>query len=132
MNIQPTSEEERRRQLDQRQDVPIQPTQTQGIEWNDPRGYKESYFNKMSYNDIRPIFEREWDHVNTFIPIWSEVGKDSSKPSERETSKIVEEEKVEEEDMNPEPVLIKKKDVGIRRKTLARRRASDKQGQDAQ
>ncbi|GJV71707.1 hypothetical protein Tco_1491702 [Tanacetum coccineum] len=85
----------------------------------------------MSYNDIRPIFERVWDHVNTFIPIGSEVGKDSSKPSERETSKTVEEEKVEEEDVNPEPVLIEKKAVGIRRKTLARRRASDKQGQDS-
>ncbi|GJZ54931.1 hypothetical protein Tco_0610124 [Tanacetum coccineum] len=94
-------------------------------------GYKESYFKKMSYNDIRPIFERVWDYVNTFISIGSEVGKDSSKPSERETSKTVEEEKVEKEDVNPEPVLIEKKAVGIRRKTLARRRASDKQGQDS-
>ncbi|GJX31382.1 hypothetical protein Tco_0241237, partial [Tanacetum coccineum] len=151
---------ELQRQLDQRQDVPTQPTQSQGIDWNDPRvlryhalknkpvsiaqarrnmitylknqgGYKESYFKRMSYNDIRPIFERVWDHVNTFIPIGSEVEKDSSKPSERETSKTVEEEKVEEEDVNPEPVLIEKKAVGIRRKTLARRRASDKQGQDS-
>ncbi|GJU14862.1 hypothetical protein Tco_1142828 [Tanacetum coccineum] len=149
---------ELQRQLDQRQEVPTQPTQSQGIDWNDPSvlryhalknkpvsiaqarrnmitylknqgSYKESYFKRMSYNDIRPIFERVWDHVNTFIPIGSEVEKDSSKPSERETSKIVEEEKVEEEDVNPEPVLIEKKAVGIRRKTLARRRASDKQGQ---
>ncbi|GJT63116.1 hypothetical protein Tco_1006649 [Tanacetum coccineum] len=81
-------------------------------------GYKKSYFKKISYNDIRLIFKRVWDHVNTFIPIGSEVGKDSSKPSERETSKIVEEEKVEEEDENPEPVLIEKKAVGIRRKHL--------------
>ncbi|GJS54140.1 hypothetical protein Tco_0627502 [Tanacetum coccineum] len=94
-------------------------------------GYKESYFKRMSYNDIRPIFERVWDHVNTFIPIGSEVEKDSSKPSERETLKTVEEEKVEEEDVKPEPVLIEKKAVRIRRKTLARRRASDKQGQDS-
>ncbi|GJY37312.1 hypothetical protein Tco_0422690 [Tanacetum coccineum] len=151
---------ELQRQLDQRQEVPTQPTQSQGIDWNDPSvlryhalknrpvsiaqarrnmitylknqgGYKESYFKRMSYNDIRPIFERVWDHVNTFIPIGSEVEKDSSKPSERETSKIVEEEKVEEEDVKPEPVLIEKKAVGIRRKTLARRRASDKQGQDS-
>ncbi|GJW88511.1 hypothetical protein Tco_0163851 [Tanacetum coccineum] len=151
---------ELQRQLDQRHEVPTQPTQSQGIDWNDPSvlryhalknrpvsiaqarrnmitylknqgGYKESYFKKMSYNDIRPIFERVWDHVNTFIPIGSEVEKDSSKPSEKETSKIVEEEKVEEEEVNPEPVLIEKKAVGIRRKTLARRRASDKQGQDS-
>ncbi|GKA48847.1 hypothetical protein Tco_0741805 [Tanacetum coccineum] len=90
-------------------------------------GYKEGYFKRMSYNDIRLIFERVWDHVNTFIPIEFEVEKDSSKPSERETLKIVEEEKVKEEDVNPEPVLIEKKVVGIRRKTLARGRASDKQ-----
>ncbi|GKG51087.1 hypothetical protein Tco_0539211, partial [Tanacetum coccineum] len=67
----------------------------------------------MRYNDIRPIFKRVGDHVNTFIPIGSKVGKDSSKPSERETSKTVEEEKVEE-DVNPEPVLIEKKAVGIK------------------
>ncbi|GJX72275.1 hypothetical protein Tco_0309446 [Tanacetum coccineum] len=105
---------ELQRQLDQRQEVPTQPTQSQGINWNDPsvlryhalknkpvliaqarrnmitylknqESYKESYFKRMSYNDIRPIFERVWDHVNTFIPIGSEVEKDSSKPSERET-----------------------------------------------
>ncbi|GKB97336.1 hypothetical protein Tco_0983473 [Tanacetum coccineum] len=158
---------ELQRQLDQRQQVPTQPTQSQGIDWNDPSvlryhalknkpmsiaqarrnmitylknqgGYKECYFKRMSNNDIRPIFERVWDHVNTFIPIGSEVEKDSSKPSERETSKTVEEEKVEEEDVNPKPVLIEKKAVRIRRKTLARRRktlarrrASNKQGQDS-
>ncbi|GJW20908.1 hypothetical protein Tco_0031530 [Tanacetum coccineum] len=151
---------ELQKQLDERQQVPTEATQSKGIDWNDPSvlryhalknkhvsiaqarrnmitylknqgSYKESYFKRMSYNDIRPIFERVWDHVNTFIPIGSEVEKDSSKPSERETSKTVEEEKVEEEDVNPEPVLIEKKAVGIRRKTLARRRASDKQGQDS-
>ncbi|GJT34405.1 hypothetical protein Tco_0924824 [Tanacetum coccineum] len=90
-------------------------------------GYKESYFKRMSYNDIRLIFERVWDYVNTFIPIGFEVEKDSSKPSEKETSKAVEEEKVEEEEVNLEPVLIEKKVVGIRIKTLAKRRATDKQ-----
>ncbi|GKA35261.1 reverse transcriptase domain-containing protein [Tanacetum coccineum] len=86
----------------------------------------------MSYNDIStPIFERVWDHVNTFIPIGSEVEKGSSKPSKRETSKTVEEEKVEKEDVKPDPVMSKKKVVGTRRKTLARRRASDKQVEDS-
>ncbi|GJS33052.1 putative ribonuclease H-like domain-containing protein [Tanacetum coccineum] len=85
----------------------------------------------MSYNDIRPIFERVWDHVNTFIPIWSEVEKGSSKPSKRETSKIVEEEKVEKEDVKPNPLMSEKKAVRTRRKTLARRRASDKQVEDS-
>ncbi|GJX84898.1 hypothetical protein Tco_0335672 [Tanacetum coccineum] len=84
----------------------------------------------MSYNDIRPIFERVWDHVNTFIPIGSEVEKGSSKPSKRETSKAVEEENVEKEDVKPDPVISEKKAVGTRRKTLARRRASEKQVED--
>ncbi|GJT51739.1 hypothetical protein Tco_0977896, partial [Tanacetum coccineum] len=61
----------------------------------------------------------------------SEVEKDYSKPSEKETSKTVEEEKVEEEDVNLEQVLIEKKAIGIRRKTLARRRASVQTGQDS-
>ncbi|GKB86419.1 hypothetical protein Tco_0958691 [Tanacetum coccineum] len=87
-------------------------------------GYKESYFKRMSYNDIRPIFERVWDHVNTFIPIGSEVEKWSSKPSKRETSKTVEEEKVEKEDVKLDLIMIEKKAVRIRRKTLARRKAS--------
>ncbi|GJU62078.1 hypothetical protein Tco_1243913 [Tanacetum coccineum] len=93
-------------------------------------GYKESYFKRMNYNDIRPIFERVWDHVNTFIPIESEVEKGSSKPSKRETSKTVEEEKVEKEDVKSDPVMSEKKAVGTRRKTLASRRASDKQIED--
>ncbi|GJW22189.1 hypothetical protein Tco_0032811 [Tanacetum coccineum] len=160
--VQLSMDEELARKLQEEErirfNVPTQPTQSQGINWNDPSvlryhalknrhvsiaqarrnmitylknqgGYKEIHFKKMSYDDIRLIFERVWDHVNTFIPIGSEFEKDSSKPSEKETSKIVEEEKVKEEDMNPEPVLIEKKVVGIRRKTLARRRTSDKQGQ---
>ncbi|GKF00053.1 hypothetical protein Tco_0023403 [Tanacetum coccineum] len=143
---------ELQKQLDERQQVPTEATQSKGIDWNDPSvliyhalknkhvsiaqerrimitylknqgSYKESYFKRMSYNNIRPIFERVWDHVSTFIPIGSEVEKDYSKPSERETSKTV-----KEEDVNLEPLLIEKKAVRIRRKTLARRRASDKQG----
>ncbi|GKA51998.1 putative ribonuclease H-like domain-containing protein [Tanacetum coccineum] len=149
---------ELQKQLDERQQVPTEATQSKGIDWNDPsilryhalknrhvsiaqarrnmitylknqEGYKESYFKKMSYDDIRPIFERVWDHVNTFIPIGFKVEKDSSKPIKRETSKTIEKEKVKEENVNPESVLIEKKAIGIRIKTLTRRRASDKQGQ---
>ncbi|GJX90949.1 hypothetical protein Tco_0344275 [Tanacetum coccineum] len=61
----------------------------------------------------------------------SEVEKGSSKPSKRETLKTVEEEKVEKEDVKPDPVMSEKKAVGTRRKTLARRRASDKQVEDS-
>nr|GFA03046.1 hypothetical protein [Tanacetum cinerariifolium] len=31
-------------------------------------GYKQSYFKGMKYEDIRPLFERIWDQVYTFVP----------------------------------------------------------------
>ncbi|GJR44417.1 hypothetical protein Tco_1312520 [Tanacetum coccineum] len=102
---------ELQRQLDERQQnkpVSIAQARRNMITYlKNQGGYKESYFKRMSYNDIRPIFERVWDHVNTFIPIGSEVEKGK-----------------------PDPVMIEKKAVGTRRKTLARRRASDKQVED--
>ncbi|GKA17207.1 hypothetical protein Tco_0697044 [Tanacetum coccineum] len=66
----------------------------------------------MSYEDIRPIFEKVWDQVNTFVPI---------------SSTLVEEEKVEEEDVKPEQIVkeISKKSGGTRRKSLARKRARE-------
>ncbi|GJX29783.1 hypothetical protein Tco_0237862 [Tanacetum coccineum] len=89
------------RQLDQRHEnrhVSIAQARRNMITYlKNQGGYKESYFKKIGYDDIRLIFKRVWDHVNTFTPKGSEVEKDSSKPSERETSKTVEEEKVEEE-----------------------------------
>ncbi|GJS29009.1 hypothetical protein Tco_0489629 [Tanacetum coccineum] len=89
----------------------------------------------MKLNTVRkrsvtsPVIDEHYTSgLNTFILIGSEVEKDSSKPTERETLKTMEEEKVEEEEeVDAEPVLIEKKAIGIRRKTLARRRASDKQ-----
>ncbi|GJV02431.1 hypothetical protein Tco_1336000 [Tanacetum coccineum] len=99
---------ELQRQLDQRQEVPTQPTQSQGINWNDP--------SVLRYHALknRPVsIAQARRNMITYLK-----------------NQGVEEEKVEEEDVNPEPVLIEKKAVGIRRKTLARRRASDKQGQD--
>ncbi|GJS09631.1 hypothetical protein Tco_0366427 [Tanacetum coccineum] len=99
---------ELQRQLDQRQEI------------------KQQDIDNILEESRRLQVEEVWDHVNTFIPIGSEVEKDSSKPSERETLKTVEEEKVEEDDVNPEPMLIEKKAVGIRRKTLARRREVNK------
>ncbi|GJV09219.1 hypothetical protein Tco_1346875 [Tanacetum coccineum] len=105
---------ELQRQLDERQQVPTEATQSKGIDWNDP--------NVLRYHALKnkPVV---WDHVNTFIPIESEVEKGSSKPSKRETSNTVEEEKVEKEDVKSDPVMSEKKVVGTRRKTLARRRA---------
>nr|GEU98807.1 transposon Ty3-I Gag-Pol polyprotein [Tanacetum cinerariifolium] len=37
------------------------------------RGYKKSYSKGMKYKDIRPLFERIWDQVHTFVPKDSEI-----------------------------------------------------------
>ncbi|GJS62388.1 hypothetical protein Tco_0657172 [Tanacetum coccineum] len=45
------------------------------IDWNDPSnqgGYKMKGFKGMSYDDIRPIFEKVWDQVHSFVPMDSE------------------------------------------------------------
>ncbi|GJT77732.1 hypothetical protein Tco_1044457 [Tanacetum coccineum] len=62
-------------------------------------GFKMSHFKGMSYEEIRPIFERVWDQNQSFVPMDSE---DKEKGS-------------------------KKKAGGSRKKTLARKRASEKQ-----
>ncbi|GJT92503.1 putative ribonuclease H-like domain-containing protein [Tanacetum coccineum] len=140
------------RQLDERQEVPAEPTQTHDIDWNDPSvlryhalqnrpyyvaevrrnmimylknqaGYKQSYFKGMKYEEIRPIFEKVWDQVNTFVPIGSEI--------EKETSKPVEEERVQEEDVKPEQIVKESsKKSGRRRKSLARKRARETQSEE--
>ncbi|GJT23134.1 hypothetical protein Tco_0893071 [Tanacetum coccineum] len=42
-------------------------------------GYKMSYFKGMSYEDIRPIFERVWDQNHAFVPKDSEIEKEVMK-----------------------------------------------------
>ncbi|GJS49214.1 hypothetical protein Tco_0599335 [Tanacetum coccineum] len=44
-------------------------------------GYKLSHFKGMSYEDIRPIFERVWDQNNAFVPKDSEIKKEVIKRS---------------------------------------------------
>ncbi|GJS79328.1 ribonuclease H-like domain-containing protein [Tanacetum coccineum] len=63
-------------------------------------GYKQSFFKGMKYEEIRPIFEKVWDQTHTFVPMDSE---DKEKGTE-------------------------KKSGGTRKKTLAKKRASEKQG----
>ncbi|GKD65943.1 hypothetical protein Tco_1308051, partial [Tanacetum coccineum] len=58
-----------------------------------------NYFKGMKYEDIRPIFEKVWDQNQSFVPMDSE---DKEKGS-------------------------KKKAGGSRKKTLARKRAGEKQ-----
>ncbi|GKC88892.1 hypothetical protein Tco_1149541, partial [Tanacetum coccineum] len=40
------------------------------------RGYKQSHFKGMSYEDIRPIFERVWDQNQSFVPKDSKIEKE--------------------------------------------------------
>ncbi|GJW49201.1 hypothetical protein Tco_0090552 [Tanacetum coccineum] len=56
--------------------------------------YKISDFKGMSYNDIRPIFEKVWDFNQNIEPMDAEHGSEKQKSPEKEKSpeKIVEEE----------------------------------------
>ncbi|GJU53870.1 ribonuclease H-like domain-containing protein [Tanacetum coccineum] len=62
-------------------------------------GYKMNYFKGMKYEDIRPIFEKVWDQNQSFIPMDFE---DKEKGSKKNVG-------------------------GSRKKTLARKRAGEKQ-----
>ncbi|GJW95992.1 hypothetical protein Tco_0177800 [Tanacetum coccineum] len=64
-------------------------------------GYKQSYFKGMKYEEIRPIFENVWDQTHTFVPIDL---KDKEKDSKKK---------------------------GSRTKSLARKRAGEKQSKES-
>nr|GEX23926.1 copia protein [Tanacetum cinerariifolium] len=44
-----------------------------------PRGYKQSYFKGIKYEDIKPLFERIWDQFHTFIPNDSKIEREVMK-----------------------------------------------------
>ncbi|GJW57409.1 hypothetical protein Tco_0104140 [Tanacetum coccineum] len=114
----------------QTSEVPAEATQLQTIDWSDPamlryhafqnrpdsvaevrknivmylknkKGYKQSYFKGMKYEEIRPIFEKVWDQTHTFVPMDLE---DKEKDSEKK---------------------------GSRKKSLARKRAGEKQSEES-
>ncbi|GJX01858.1 hypothetical protein Tco_0185771 [Tanacetum coccineum] len=139
-------EEERKRAMDAAKS-------TKKIDWNDPSviryhslkmkpksiaqarrnmikylknqgNYKITDFKGMSYNDIRPIFEKIWDFNQNIKPMDEEQGskKQKSPEKERSTEKIVEEEAVtqgEREEVVKEPATKRKK--SIPRKTTRKR-----------
>ncbi|GJW94034.1 hypothetical protein Tco_0173706 [Tanacetum coccineum] len=49
-------------------------------------GYKMRHFKGMSYEDIRPIFEKVWDQIQSFAPMDSEKEKGSEKKGSRKKS----------------------------------------------
>ncbi|GJW52946.1 hypothetical protein Tco_0097031 [Tanacetum coccineum] len=115
---------ELQKQLDEREEVAAKVDEAHDIDWSDPDvlryhtlkitfsvarskeehvsateesgGYKMSHFKGMSYEDIRPIFERVWDQNHAFIPMGSEIKKEVMKKSrfdlQQESSKPVKEE----------------------------------------
>ncbi|GJS45447.1 retrovirus-related pol polyprotein from transposon TNT 1-94 [Tanacetum coccineum] len=94
-------------------------------------GYKMSHFKGMSYEDIRPIFERVWDQNQAFIPMGSEIEKEVMKRSgfdlQQESLKPVEEEIVQQDDVIAEQAVKESSRTarGRRKKSLARKRARE-------
>ncbi|GJR74751.1 hypothetical protein Tco_0087116 [Tanacetum coccineum] len=101
---------ELQKELDKRKEGVAETTQAHDIDWSDPAvlryhaqqnrsfskaevrknmcmylknqgGYKQSHFKGMSYEDIRPIFERVWDQNQSFVPKDSEIEKEVMKRS---------------------------------------------------
>ncbi|GJT65622.1 hypothetical protein Tco_1017102 [Tanacetum coccineum] len=121
---------ELQRQLDEREEVVAK--EAHDIDWSDPYvlryhafqnrpfsvaevrknmcmylknqgGYKMSHFKGMRYEQIRPIFEKVWDQIQSFVPMDSEKEKGSEKKT-KENSRTA---------------------GGKRKKSLARKRAKE-------
>ncbi|GJT91340.1 hypothetical protein Tco_1080185 [Tanacetum coccineum] len=139
-------EEERKRAMDEAKS-------TKKIDWNDPSviryhtqkmkpktvaqarrnmikylknqgNYKITDFKGMSYNDIRPIFEKVWDFNQNIVPMDAEHGseKQESPTKEKSSEKVVEEEIGTQEELKQdvkEPAAKRKK--SIPRKTTRKR-----------
>nr|GEY54709.1 hypothetical protein [Tanacetum cinerariifolium] len=88
------------------------------IDWNDlVGGYKQSHFKGMSYEDIRPIFERVWDRIHAFVPMDSEIEKSGLDLQQRQFAKEVSKKK---DDSSSKPVRESRK------KTVAKKRIGAK------
>ncbi|GJY44816.1 hypothetical protein Tco_0433029, partial [Tanacetum coccineum] len=90
-------------------------------------GYKQSHLRGMSYEDIRPIFERVWDQNQAFVPKDSKIEKEVMKRPgfDLQQKKPAKEEKLQKNDDNSKP------SGGSKKKTLARKRASEKQSEES-
>ncbi|GJR45520.1 hypothetical protein Tco_1313623 [Tanacetum coccineum] len=143
-------EEERKRAIDEAKT-------TKKINWNDPSviryhslkmkpktiaqarrnmikylknqgNYKISDFKGMSYNDIRPIFEKIWDFNQNIEPMDTEHGSGKQKSPQKSPEKSPEEmksaEKMEEDDVVKEPGAKRKKSIP-RKSTRKRQRMEE-------
>ncbi|GJW75238.1 reverse transcriptase domain-containing protein [Tanacetum coccineum] len=85
--------------------------------------FKITDFKGMSYNEVRPIFEKLWDFNQKFVPMDAEKASKMQKSPEKERSpeKIVEEKVVTQEEKE-EPV----KEPGTKRKKSIPRKSTRK------
>ncbi|GJS63928.1 hypothetical protein Tco_0678492 [Tanacetum coccineum] len=86
-------------------------------------GYKMKHFKGMTYDDIRPIFEKVWDQIHEFKPMDTEVVIPKSKGAESAIKSSTEEEKKRDDRSKPAE--------GRRKKSLARKRASGKDSEES-
>ncbi|GJU22689.1 hypothetical protein Tco_1156031 [Tanacetum coccineum] len=84
-------------------------------------GYKMDYFKGMSYDDIRPIFEVEYNKVQTLF---------KNRDDEEEKGQKVLEESVEKTETEQVVKEVSKKTRGRRRKSLARKREKETQDEE--
>ncbi|GKG20338.1 hypothetical protein Tco_0380139, partial [Tanacetum coccineum] len=81
--------------------------------------YKISEFKGMSYNDIRPIFEKVWDFNQNIKPMDVEHGSGKQKSPEKSPEKMKSAKKMEEDDVAKETRAKRKKSIP-RKSTRAR------------
>ncbi|GJY29886.1 hypothetical protein Tco_0405653, partial [Tanacetum coccineum] len=83
---------ELQKQLDEREEVLNRPYSVAEVRKNmvmylkNQGGHKINYFKGMKYEDIRPIFEKVWDQIQSFAPMDSKKEKDSEKKGSRKKS----------------------------------------------
>ncbi|GKB15434.1 hypothetical protein Tco_0849357 [Tanacetum coccineum] len=89
---------ELQKKLEESEEVVAKSSQAYDIDWR-------RIFQRLIYEDIRPIFERVWDQNNSFVPKDSEIEKEVMKRSGF-VKKQVEEEIVQKEDVIAEQVYV--------------------------
>ncbi|GJS76743.1 hypothetical protein Tco_0726624 [Tanacetum coccineum] len=100
------------------------------IDWSDPPGgYKMNYFKGMKYEDIRPIFEKVWDQIQSFAPMDSKKEKGSEKKGSRKKSlaRKIEGEKQSEESIKRQKIEddIEKEELKAYLDLTSRRRCAN-------
>ncbi|GKA36524.1 hypothetical protein Tco_0723015 [Tanacetum coccineum] len=89
--------------------------------------YKISDFKGMSYNEIRPIFEKVWDFNQNIEPMNVEHGSEKKKSPEKSPKKMKSPEKIEEEDVATQKEMKEvSKETGAKRKKSIPRKSTRK------